>query len=77
MHNVNWKKIHSLNVKSYVLFGNLTEDYSLGDSLSDSSEELFQRDKRGASYNKSFNRHLKLMILVFFCVWEDASVWTH
>ena len=23
------------------------------------------------------NRHLKLMILVLFYVWEDASVWVH
>ena len=21
------------------------------------------------------NRYLKLMILVFFCVWEDATIW--
>lgn len=23
------------------------------------------------------NRYLKLMILVFFCVWEDATIWGH
>ena len=23
------------------------------------------------------NRHLKLMVLVLFCVWEDERVWTN
>ena len=41
---------HKLKVASYVLFGDLTEDYSLGDSLSGSSEGLFQRGKGGAGY---------------------------
>ena len=36
-----------LKVRSYVLFGDLTEDYSLGVNLLDSSEELFQRGKGG------------------------------
>ena len=34
--------MHNLKVASYVLFGELTEDYILGDHLSDSAEELFQ-----------------------------------
>ena len=33
---------HNLKVESHVLFGDLTEDYSPGISLSDSSEELCQ-----------------------------------
>ena len=41
------KKKHSLKVESYVLFDDLTEDCSLGFSLSDSSEKLLQRDKGG------------------------------
>ena len=38
--------MHNLKVASYVLFGELTEDYSLVDHLSDSTEELFQRRKQ-------------------------------
>ena len=41
--------MHNLKVASYVLFGDLTEDCSLGGgSLSDSSEELLQRGEGGA-----------------------------
>ena len=39
--------MHNLRVASYVLFGNLTEDHSLGDRLSNSSEELLQRGRGG------------------------------
>ena len=46
--------MHNLKVDSYVLFGELTEDYSLGDHLSDSSEELLQRGKGGAMIYRSF-----------------------
>ena len=46
-HQVDWKNTHLKKVRSYVLFGDLTEDYSLGVNLSDSSEELFQRGKGG------------------------------
>ena len=44
------KKMHNLKVASHILFRDLTEDYILGDSLSDSSEELFQRSKGGLEY---------------------------
>ena len=43
--SVDLEKKHNLKVDSYILFGDLTEDYSLGISLSDRSEELFQRGK--------------------------------
>ena len=36
---VDWKKIHDLKIENYVLFSGLTEDLSLGYSLSDSSEK--------------------------------------
>ena len=39
--------MHKLKVLSYVLFGDLTQDYNLGYSLSESSEELLQRGKEG------------------------------
>ena len=39
--------MHSLKVVSEILLEDLTEDYSLGDSLSGSSEELLQRGKGG------------------------------
>ena len=44
----------NLKVENYVLFGGITEDYGLGDSLSDSSAELFQRGKGEARIYRSF-----------------------
>ena len=85
--------MYNLKVMNYVLLGNFTQDYSLGNSFSDDSERLFQRGRGGGRIYKSFllkkkyivehqkitanhrNRHLKLMILVLFYVWEDARVW--
>ena len=85
------KKKHNMNVASYVFFTSLTEDSSPGTSLSDDSEGLFQRGK--GRYIAGFdeeenivkhqkmtykNRHIRLMIiLVSFCVWENARVWNH
>ena len=67
--------MHSLKVVSEVLLEDLTEDYNLGDSLSDSSEELLQRGKGGVRHMEESviqglllitkNRNLKLMILDF------------
>ena len=37
--------MHNLKVESYVLFGDLTENYNLGISLSNSPKELVQRGK--------------------------------
>ena len=48
------KNLHNLKVENYDLFGGLTEDYRLGYSLSDSSEELFKRGKERASIYRSF-----------------------
>ena len=50
---VNWKKMHILNVENSVLFGGLTEDFSLGCCLSGISEESFQIGKRGARIYRS------------------------
>lgn len=45
----NWlKKNVQSKIATYVLFGDLAEDYSLGDSFSDSSEEQFWRGKERA-----------------------------
>ena len=52
------KNTHLKKVRSYVLFGDLTEDYSLGVNLSDSSEELFQRGK-GGNQGEGRGRHVK------------------
>ena len=41
------KQMHKLKVSSYVLSGDLTQDYNLGDRIPESSEELFQRGKKG------------------------------
>ena len=46
--SVDRRKMHNLEVSSKVLFGDLTEDYRPGDSLSGSSEELLQRAEGGA-----------------------------
>ena len=48
------KKKHNLKVVNYTLFQNFTEDYSLADSFSNSSEELLQKGKGGAKMYKSF-----------------------
>ena len=37
--------MHNLKVENYVLFGRLTKDYSLGYTVSESSEGLLQRGK--------------------------------
>lgn len=67
--------MHSLRVVSEVLLEDLTEDYNVGDSLSDSSKELLQRGKGGARHMEESviqglllitkNRNLKVMILDF------------
>ena len=41
------KQMHKLKVSSYVLSGDLTQGYNLGDRIPESSEELFQRGKKG------------------------------
>ena len=46
--------MHSLKVKNYVLFVDKTEDFSLKDSLVDSSEGLLWRDKVGVKIYRSF-----------------------
>ena len=46
--------MHNLKDENYVLFGGHAEDLSPGDSLSDTSEGLFQRGKRGARIYRSF-----------------------
>ena len=48
------KKKHNLKGESYVLFGGLSEDSSQEDSLSDSSEGLFQKGRGGARVHRSF-----------------------
>ena len=47
------EKPHNLKVVSEVLFQDYTEGYSLGNSLSESSEELLRRVKRtGRIYSR-------------------------
>ena len=41
------KQMHKLKVSSYVLSGDLTQGCNLGDRIPESSEELFQRGKKG------------------------------
>ena len=58
------KKMHNLKTENYVLFCRQTEDLSLGDSLSDGSDGLLQRDKGGAKIyeflkNKSKNKKFR------------------
>ena len=51
-----WKKKKRLNLKveNYTLFGGLSEDLSLGGSLSGSSEGLIQRGEWGARLYRDF-----------------------
>ena len=46
--------MHNVKIASYALFGELTEDYSPRDSLSESFEELLPSDKGGARMYRSF-----------------------
>ena len=52
--SVDSRKTNNLKASGYGLFTNLSEDYSLGDSLSGSSEELFQRGKGRANIYRRF-----------------------
>ena len=89
--------MQNLKVANQVLFRDLFEGYNLGHCLSESSEKMLQRGKRGDRiYTKWFvcffsggekkknmqlkvrrlllitkKRHLKFMILMFFCVWGE------
>ena len=51
--------MHNLKVENYVLFGGRTEDLSLEDSLSDSSEGLLWRGMGGARIYRSFSNNNK------------------
>lgn len=42
--------MHNLKVDKYILFLDLTEDYNLGDSLSECFEELFPRSEEELGY---------------------------
>ena len=46
--------MHNLKLDNCVLFGRLTENYSLEHSLSDSSEGLFQRGREKPGYTSVF-----------------------
>ena len=46
--NCKKRKKKSLKIVTYVLFRELTEDYSLGNSLSDTYEKVLKNGKRGA-----------------------------
>ena len=46
------KKMHKLKVENHVLLGTLLR--TMGNSLSDSSEELIQRVKEGARIHRNF-----------------------
>ena len=54
LYGLKKKKMHNLKVENYVLFGRMTKDQSPGDSLSDRSEGLFQRENGEARRYRSF-----------------------
>ena len=67
-HGVNWKKMHNLKVKNYVLLGRLSEDSSPEGSLSDSSEGFLWRGK-GVFATKPGSQNIKrLYWSCFSCV---------
>ena len=55
------KKMHNLKVENYALFGGHTEDLNPGDSLSDSSEGLFQRGKSRARTYRCFCKKAQVL----------------
>ena len=65
------KKMHSLKVEYYVLFGK-SEDLCLGCSLSDSSETLLPRGKGGDRIHRSFFN--KDQVLDFLCTGRCKSL---
>ena len=56
------KKMHNLKFENYALFSGHAEDLSLEDSLSYSSEGLFQRGNGGARIYRSFCKNKKTKI---------------
>ena len=72
---MDWKTMHNLKVENCVLFSGLAEDYSPGYSLSDSSEELFQRDKAGATIYRSF--YWKTKPKTNMCTWTSKVTVNH
>ena len=52
--------MYNLKAANYMLFGDHTEDYSLGDSLSDSCKELLPRGKEGARIYRNIYRKKNL-----------------
>ena len=60
--------MHNLKFENYVLFAELAEDLSLGDSLSESSEGQFWRGKGGARIHMSFcNKNLVVRTSKDYC----------
>ena len=47
-------KLHNLKVENCILFGRHPEDFSPGDSLSNSPEKLFSRGNGGARIYRRF-----------------------
>ena len=48
------KQMHKLKVSSYVLSGDLTQGYNLGDRIPESSEELFREVRKDSRYLEVF-----------------------
>lgn len=84
------KKKHNLDILFYSLDN--TEGLSPEHSISDNSESLLRRGKKGACICRSFcdkdrvvrtskmfkeSRHLKLVNLALFYAGEDTRVWTY
>ena len=49
--------------------------------IQETLKEVKEKRKEVVEHQRSLlitkNRHLKLMVLVLFCVWEDERVWTN
>ena len=85
------RKPHNIRVMSLSFIQGLIEDHNPGRQPLRSSEEIALKRQwksqfiygfwLGNTGNHAFisikNRYLKLMILVLFCVWEDARIWVH
>ncbi|XP_061255373.1 butyrophilin subfamily 1 member A1-like [Bos javanicus] len=75
------KQMHKLKVSSYVLSGDLTQDYNLGDRIPESSEELFQRvfplyfSEQLKKENEQFKKEIERKKAQFKSAWREIPLY--
>ncbi|DAA16448.1 TPA: enterocytin-like [Bos taurus] len=73
--------MHKLKVSSYVLSGDLTQGYNLGDRIPESSEELFQREQlkkeneQLKKQNEQFKKEIERKKAQFKSAWREIPLY--